>query len=186
MASVPNASFPHLPPHCRPVRFGRKFAFIFTLVALFSSATSPIFTTNYYAFLASQALNGAAFPSSIFLVLVLGIEFMPPQQRSNVLLFSWLAFHFGEWITFLLAETVSHWVWIAAFNSACVFPCLLLVLFSVDESPHWILANSKDSVRLRKLFEKLNQVNGAKMDSDSLNSIVSVSTQCTQMLSVKK
>lgn len=112
---------------------------------------------------------------SIFLALVLGIEFMTTQYRSNVLLISWIAFHLGEWISFLLAEVVADWVIITAFNSACVLPCILLVLFATDETPHWILAARKDAQRLKRIFEKLNRVNDAKMDKDSMNSIISVS-----------
>ena len=162
----------HLPPRAR---YGRKVGLVLVLLSMIVSASSPILSTNYYAFLASQALNGSTFPVSILLVLVLGIEFMAPQHRSNVVLFAWLAFHFGEWISFLLAETVSHWVWIAACSTTLVVPCLLLVLLVSDESPQWILANPKDPVRLKAIFAKLNQINDAKMDDDSLNSIVSVS-----------
>lgn len=155
-------------------RFGRKVGIVLVLFAFLASAVSPILTTNYYAFLATQSLNGSVYPMSIFLVLVLGIEFMPAQYRSNVLLFSWIAFQLGEWISSLLAEAVAHWVIITAFNTACVLPCLLLVLFVADETPHWILAaRKKDSQRLKRIFEKLNRVNDAKMDEDSMNSIIS-------------
>lgn len=141
-----------------------------------ASAVTPLITTNYYAFLATQSLNGSVFPMSIFFVLVLGIEFMPAQHRSIVLLISWIAFHLGEWISFLLAESIADWVVITAINSFCVLPCLLLVLFAADETPQWILAVSKDAKRLKGIFEKLNRVNDAKMDEDSMNSIISVSS----------
>lgn len=112
---------------------------------------------------------------SIYLALILGIEFMTPQYRSNVVMAVWLAFHLGEWIAFLLAELLSHWVWIAALNSACAIPAFILVIWYTEESPQWILAKSKDSRKLKTIFEKLNKVNRAKMDDQSLNSIVSVS-----------
>lgn len=112
---------------------------------------------------------------NILIVIVLGIEFVTIQHRSDVVLFIWLAFHFGEWIAFLFAQLLSHWIWITAVNSLIVLPCLAFVVFGTDETPQWILSQGmKYSTRLKAIFEKVNQTNRAKMDRHSINSIVSV------------
>ncbi|KAI2810106.1 Sugar transporter [Blomia tropicalis] len=155
-------------------RFGRRIGLILILFAYVLSAISPIGFDNYSAFLVCQALNASTYPMNILIVIVLGIEFVTIQHRSDVVLFIWLAFHFGEWIAFLFAQLLSHWIWITAVNSLIVLPCLAFVVFGTDETPQWILSQGmKYSTRLKAIFEKVNQTNRAKMDRHSINSIVS-------------
>ena len=108
---------------------------------------------------------------------MLGIEFMTPQYRATVFLFVWLSFYLGQWSAFIATELLAHWVWIEALNLiAAILPCMAVILFRTDESPQWILAaKCHDVARLKAIFIKLNRVNDAKLDDQSISSIISVS-----------
>ncbi|KAJ6224280.1 hypothetical protein RDWZM_002825 [Blomia tropicalis] len=72
-------------------RFGRRIGLILILFAYVLSAISPIGFDNYSAFLVCQALNASTYPMNILIVIVLGIEFVTIQHRSDVKFT-----HFGE------------------------------------------------------------------------------------------
>ena len=105
-------------------------------------------------------------------VLLIGIEFMTPKYRTHVFMYCGVAFHIGQWISFLLTHSLSNWFWITITNTVLVFPYFIL-LYYVDESPQWLLAHNQ-AKQLKQVLAKLNQINLARLDDDSLNSIVSV------------
>nr|XP_046912359.1 organic cation transporter 1-like [Dermatophagoides farinae] len=152
-------------------RYGRKNGLIFILTAYILSAISPILTTNYYAFLACQALQGSTWPIGILIGTALGIEFVTPEYRADILALVGVAFQFGEWCTYFFVKALPHWVWITIANTGFTVPYFLFYQYC-DESPQWLLA-TKHFNKLKNLFERMNQTNHAHMDSDSINSIIS-------------
>ncbi|KAF7494092.1 Solute carrier family 22 member 1 [Sarcoptes scabiei] len=151
-------------------RFGRKTGLFSLLVAYILSSIAPVLTTNYYAFLACQFLSGSCWPIGLILVIVIGIEFITPSYRSDVIALAAIAFQFGEWFSFIIVRQLSHWVWIATFNTLIVIPFFLFYQYC-DESPHWLLANKRFKA-LKDLFEKINRINSARLDSTSIQSII--------------
>lgn len=98
---------------------------------------------------------------------------MTPPNRTYVLAFCCMAFHFGQWISFLLTHAFSNWYSVTICNTVTVLPYFFLFYF-VDESPQWLLARNHPQ-QLKIVFARLNRINLAKLDDDSLDSIISVS-----------
>lgn len=153
-------------------RYGRKFGLFIILSVFVFSAISPVLTTNYYAFIVCQALNGSTWPIGILISIVLAIEFVTPEYRSDVFAMAGLSYHFGEWLAYLISKLFPHWIWITIFNTTIVLPYFLFYQYC-DESPHWLLA-FKRFPALKELFIKLNRVNSASLDRISINSIINV------------
>ncbi|XP_027197691.2 solute carrier family 22 member 2-like isoform X1 [Dermatophagoides pteronyssinus] len=152
-------------------RYGRKIGLIFILTAYILSAISPVLTTNYYAFLTCQAIQGSTWPIGILIGTAFGIEFVTPEYRADVLALVGLAFQFGEWCTYFLIQALRHWVWIAIVNTGFVIPYFIFYQY-YDESPQWLLATKRFD-KLKDLFERMNRINRAKLDNDSIDSIIS-------------
>lgn len=129
-------------------------------------------TTNYYAFLTCQAIQGSTWPIGILIGTAFGIEFVTPEYRADVLALVGLAFQFGEWCTYFLIQALRHWVWIAIVNTGFVIPYFIFYQY-YDESPQWLLATKRFD-KLKDLFERMNRINRAKLDNDSIDSIISV------------
>lgn len=113
---------------------------------------------------------------ALMLLLIYTIESTSPERRAASIIYIGLFYHLGQCGAAAMAKYIAHWWYITCARVAYLVICLAMFIFAsdvcFDETSHWLVA-TKNSSALKLLLNKLNRLNRADLEPETIDSIVS-------------
>ncbi|XP_014785828.1 organic cation transporter protein [Octopus bimaculoides] len=145
---------------------GRKLSLYLALL-LSIVTVLPLYFVGSFEALATLRFFAGSSGASIFMVaFILAIEIVPHSHRSLVGLFSHIAFATGQIAMAGIAYLIRDWH-LLCLAASLIFLPFFLYWFIIDESPRWLISNSKVE-EAKDLFEKIAKRNKAVFTPSSL------------------